>query len=83
MCMDRDMAYRFLSRLERNGLKDTRLWNRLANEQERDLLTAESRLGLMVYKAAPLVTLLDMAGRSKRKRQEAKVAIRESRVRVR
>lgn len=82
-CPDRDLAYHYLTRLERARLKNTRLWNRLAEEQSRDLLTAESRLNLMVYKAAPLVTLLVMAGRSKRKRMEAMEAIRNSRIRVR
>ncbi len=83
ICPDRAAANRMLNRLERNGLADTRLWNRLAEEQTRDLLTATSRLAPMVAKAAPLVALLDSAGRSGARRSAAKAAIRASRARVR
>jgi hypothetical protein len=82
-CPERMAAHRTLNRLERNGLADTRLWLRLAEEQDRDLRTAESRLGAMLAKAAPLVALLDLAGRSRPRRRAAKEAIRASRARVR
>jgi hypothetical protein len=83
ICPDRAAANRMLNRLERSGLRDTRLWLRLANEQERDLLTAESRLGLMVAKVEPLVAMLAGAGRSRPRRRAALAAIRASRARVR
>jgi hypothetical protein len=82
-CPARDQANLFLSRLERAGLQDTKLWDRLAEEQTRDLLTADSRLERMVVKAAPLMALLSLAGRSRPRRREAKAAIRQARVRVR
>lgn len=82
-CPARDQANMMLARLERNGLADTRLWDRLAEEQTRDLLTADSRLEAMVVKAAPLMALLSLAGRSRPARRAAKAAIRASRARVR
>jgi hypothetical protein len=83
ICPDRAAANRMLSRLERNGLADTRLWLRLAEEQDRDLRTATSRLAPMVAKAEPLVAMLDEAGRSRARRVAALAAIRASRARVR
>jgi len=82
-CPERDMANSMLAKLERNGLGDTKVWDRLAEEQSRDLLVAESRLELMVEKAAPLMAKLVMAGRSAPRRREAIAAIRASRIRVR
>ncbi len=79
----RDQANLYLARLERAGLQDTRLWDRLAEEQTRDLLWADSRLEAMVVKAAPLLALLSLAGRSRPRRAAAKAAIRAARVRVR
>jgi hypothetical protein len=79
----RAVANRMLSSLERNGLQGTRLWSRLAEEQTRDLMTAVSRLELILPKAAPLVDGLKSAGRSRPARAAAKAAIRASRIRVR
>ena len=80
--MERIVVHKWLNSLERNGLKGTRLWMRLANEQERDLLTADSRLGLMLAKARPLMEELE-AAKGKGRRGRAKEAIRGSRLRVR
>jgi hypothetical protein len=82
ICPERSMAYHFLTRLERNGLADTKVYRMVANEFDRDLYTAVSRLHLALPKAAPLIALLDSAGRGKRRRA-AKETIRAARVRVR
>jgi hypothetical protein len=83
ICPERSTAYRFICRLERAGLKGTRLHRMLANELDRDLLTAESRLHLAIPKAEALMAMLEGAGRSKARRLAAVEAIRASKARVR
>jgi hypothetical protein len=83
ICPERNEAYRILCRLERAGLAKSSLWRMVAGEFDRDLLTAESRLHLALPKAAPLMGMLEAAGRSRKARAEAKAAIRGARVRVR
>lgn len=80
---DRMKAYTILNRLERAGLKDTRVWRMVANEFDRDLYTAFSRLHLALPKAEPLVAALVEAGRERPRRAAAKAAIRAAKVRVR
>jgi hypothetical protein len=77
------MAYQFLCRLERASLKDTMVYRMLANEFDRDLLTAKSRLHLALPKAKLLVAALIEAGRSRPKRRAALAAIEAAKVRVR
>lgn len=80
---DRMKAYTMLNRLERAGLKDTRVWRMVANEFDRDLYTAVSRLHLALPKAEPLVAALVDAGRSRPLRRIAIAAIRSAKPRVR
>ena len=82
-CPERSLAYRFLCRLESAGLKDTMVYRMVANEFDRDLLTATSRLHLALPKAEPLMSMLVDAGRSRPKRRAAKAAIKAAKVRVR
>lgn len=78
------VANGMLNQLERGGMGDTRLWDRLAEEQTRYLTTATGdRLELIVVKAAPLLARLSEAGRERPRRREAIAAIRASRIRVR
>lgn len=80
---DRMKAYTMLNRLERAGLQDTRVWRMVANEFDRDLYTAVSRLHLALPKAEPLVAALVDAGRSRPRRRIAIAAIRSAKMRVR
>jgi hypothetical protein len=83
ICPERSMAYRFLCRLERAGLEDTMVYRMVANEFDRDLYTAVSRLHLALPKAEPLVAALVDAGRSRPRRRIAIAAIRAAKMRVR
>jgi hypothetical protein len=83
ICPERSLAYQFLCRLESAGLKNTMVYRMLANEFDRDLLTARSRLNLALPKAKLLVAALIDAGRSRPKRRAAKAAIEAAKVRVR
>ena len=83
ICPLRSKAYMMLNRLERAGLQDTKVWRMIANEFDRDLLTATSRLHLALPKAEPLVAALVDAGRSRPRRRAAIAAIRSAKARVR
>ena len=82
-CPDRSMAYQFLSRLSRADLENTMVYRMLANEFDRDLLTATSRLHLALPKAEPLVHMLVEAGRSRPQKRAAKEAIKQAKTKVR
>lgn len=82
-CPFRTLACSFINRLERNGLKGSSVYRMLANELDRDLLTARSRLHLALPKAAPLMDALKAAGRSRPLRRAAIAAIRAAKTRVR
>jgi hypothetical protein len=83
ICPERLAAYRMLNRLERAGLQGTMVYRMVANEFDRDLLTATSRLHLALPKAEPLVTLLVEAGRSRPKRKAAMEIIKAAKTKVR
>lgn len=82
-CPERNLANEMLAALERAKLTNTTLYRMLANEQSRDLLTAESRLVFALPKAKPLMDALKAAGKNKRLREAAKAAIKAARTKVR
>ena len=82
-CPIRNRALVMLTRLEKSGLTNTTMYRCLANEQERDLLTATSRLELAIKKSEDMFTELVAAGRSKAKRRAAIERLMLLRVKVR
>ena len=80
---ERKLAYRYLYYLGRNRLWVSRVYKMISGEFDRDLLTADSRLGLALDKATPYIKALWASGRSRVRKQEAKDAIMVSKVKVR
>jgi hypothetical protein len=83
VCPFRDRANQILTRLDRSGLGDTMMYRNVANEFDRDMLTAESRLHLILPKVEEAFEMLVAAKRSRVRRQMALAVIRNLKARVR